>query len=139
MTGDPAAGLLLDFAKAFPPLSRGFFFAVLRRIRFPAGLVALAEAMYRRVRSDISFGGAVLRELPIGAGICPLSGLLLALCLGPLIPCALSCQALSRSTLAVIRCWCCGTFVRACRWSWRCSAFGARAQTVKVRGRRGRR
>lgn len=101
--GGRAAGLLLGFANSFPSSSHSVLFAVLGRMRLPARLLALVEAMYRLVCSDISFGGAVWEKMPLGAGIrqgCPLSRLVFALCLDLLIRCALSCQASSRSTLA---------------------------------------
>lgn len=86
--GDRAGLLLVDFAAAFPSLSRKFMFAVLWAMRLPTGLLHLIEELYRDLDTGVLLNGAEVCRIKLASGIkqgCPLSGTLFALCLDPLI------------------------------------------------------
>lgn len=80
----------MDFAAAFPSLSRKFIFVVLRAMRLPHGLLHLIEKLYRDLGAGVLLNGAEACRIKPASGIkqgCPLSGALLALCLDPFICC----------------------------------------------------
>lgn len=84
--GEGAAGLLLDFAQAFPSLVHDWLFRVLDNLRLPAQLVALICAMYRCNPIVFEVSGSPVVEIVVESGIgqgCPLSGSLSASVLDP--------------------------------------------------------
>lgn len=86
--GRDAAGLLLDFAQAFPSLVHGWLFRVLVRMRLPGRLVNLVRAMYGQNSTVFEVSGSPVAEVSVASGIrqgCPLSGSLFALALDPLL------------------------------------------------------
>lgn len=108
--------MLIDFAAAFPSLSRRFMLAVLRTMRLPTALVCLIEELYRGLDTSIVLGGTEICRIRLDSGIkqgCPLSGSLFALCLDPLVRCYMANIAFRSSRLcafaddlgiAVMRC-----------------------------------
>lgn len=88
--GDEVALLLIDFAAAFPSLSRSFMFAVLRAMRLLGALICLTEELYRDLDTAIVLGGADICRIDLASGIqqgCPLFGSLFAVCLDPPLRC----------------------------------------------------
>lgn len=86
--GRTAAGLLLDFANAFPSLDHGFMWRVLEEMNLPSKLIRVVRLLYHRLETHILYKGRIVASHPKASGMkqgCPLSGTLFALALDPLI------------------------------------------------------
>lgn len=82
-----AAGLLLDFAQAFPSLSHRWLFLVMERMQLPPEPVRIARSLYLCNTTTFEVAGAPVAVVMLASGIrqgCPLTGSLFALALDPL-------------------------------------------------------
>jgi hypothetical protein len=85
---DHSGLVLFDFKAAFPSLAHSWIFAVLRKMRLPAEIIAMLEALYHGCRMNIVIGGVTDVTISVEAGIkqgCPASGSLFALALDPFV------------------------------------------------------
>lgn len=83
-----AAGVFLDFANAFPTLSRRWLSLVLRKAKVPAQFIRAVEFLYEGLESMFVFGGEVVAVIGMRCRVkqgCPLSGSLFALCVDALL------------------------------------------------------
>lgn len=88
MTSVDAAGIFLDFANAFPTLSRRWLQLVLRKAKVPAQIIRAILFLYRDLESMFVFGGEVVAVVAMRCGVkqgCPLSVSLLPLCIDALL------------------------------------------------------
>lgn len=80
--------MFLDFANAFPTLSRRWLRLVLRRMRIPEQLVRAILFLYEDLHTWVVFGGDIMARVDMKCGVkqgCPLSGYLFALCVDGLL------------------------------------------------------
>jgi hypothetical protein len=88
VTRQPLCVISLDFKEAFDRMSHEYLFAILKSYGFSAKFVGRIQTMYSKVRSVVQINGHISAPISIGCGIrqeCPLSMMLFALCLDPLI------------------------------------------------------
>ena len=81
LSAERGAGVLFDFAAAFPSVSRDFMRELFASLGWPGWLVRFVEALYRNTVCRLSVGGARFDGFVMGSGIrqgCPLSPLLFA-------------------------------------------------------------
>jgi hypothetical protein len=88
ISGNRGATLLLDFASAFPSVSRSYLLTTLSATGLPPRALNAVRMLYTDTTAIVSLGGARHGSFPMTAGIrqgCPLSPLLFAACTDELL------------------------------------------------------
>jgi hypothetical protein len=83
LAGTGGATLLLDFASAFPSVSRSYLLSTLAASGLPRRALNAARLLYTATQAEVSLGGTRHGRFSMSAGIrqgCPLSPLLFATC-----------------------------------------------------------
>jgi exonuclease III len=84
----PLCVVTLDFKQAFDRISHTYLMAVMRNYDFDEGFIECISMMYDNATSVVQINGHLSQPIPIQSGVrqgCPLSMLLFALCINPLL------------------------------------------------------
>ena len=88
MTNTPLCVLSLDFTEAFDRISHIYLFKLLAEYGFSTKFISFIKNIYDKAYSSIDINGHTTGPIPILCGVrqgCPLSMLLFAMCLNPLL------------------------------------------------------
>jgi len=88
VTATPLCVLSLDFSEAFDRISHKYLFAGLERYGISDYVITGIKNLYAKATSSVLINGHIARPIPINCSIrqgCPMSMLLYALCLNPLL------------------------------------------------------
>jgi len=84
-SGSPLCVLTLDFQHAFDRISHHYLFQILHRYGISEWFIERLHAIYENARASVQINGTLTGPIPIQSVGCPLSMILYALCLHPLL------------------------------------------------------